>query len=188
MAKIYIIIWIGFVLLFTAACGTDSEAEIIDDVTKQQTDTSNDIRLQSNNTDQNKQRNLLDAQLASYADEAGYYISHTATLLEHLAPYFEQENLSKADLNDVLQTLSNIRKASQSFVHLDRPVSFDGFHNVLLSTLVEVDALQRIFSDMREPPHPLQIQNARVYFEKATMSHKLMEKEFLTLTEEFGLH
>lgn len=188
MSKVCITVSLAAILVITTACGADSEAEIVHDVETQQSHPSKGFQLQANNTDLNKQRVLTDSQLSSYADEAGYYISQTITSLEQLAPYFEREKLTSAEIEEALSVLWNIREQSQAFIDLERPEAFDGFHNVHLSTLVEIDALERVFSDMRPPIHPLQLNNARVYYENAVMSHKLMEREYLSLSEEFGFH
>lgn len=188
LANIRLSIWLAVLLVMITACGADSEADIVEDVEAQQSDTSTGMKILTNDTDQNKRRVQKSEHLENYADEAGYYLNQSATLLTQLSPYFDRAELSTSDLNDVLSILTKIRDERDAFINLERPRAFEGFHNVHLSTLMEIDALERIFRDMRSPTHPLQIDNARVHYENAIMSHKLMEREYLTLMEEYGLY
>jgi hypothetical protein len=182
------LIYLGIGLLLTG-CGTDSEADIVNDVEAQQ---FNAERLGAPEPpsirDQNRERLVQDEWHTTYSSEAGFYLSETATLLEDLSNLFEENNVRLNDVNVTLSTLDEIRSRSESFIELDRPEAFDGFHHVHLSTLVEIDALRRILSDMKEPIHPMQLTNARVYYENAVMSHKQMEREYFSITEELGIH
>jgi hypothetical protein len=172
-----------------ASCGADSEAEIVHDIEAQQTETEYHYYPKSASIrDQNKENEPRYTTLESYGDEAGHYISETATILENMAPLFEQASLNTTDVQSILTQLEQLKEKSSAFIDLNRPEPFDGLHNVHLSTLIEIDALERVLIDMKEPIHPLQVTNARVYFENAVMSHKLMEREYLSITEELGIH
>ncbi len=172
-----------------ASCGADSEAEIVNDIEAQQTETEYHYYPKAASIrDQNKESVPKYTALESYGDEAGHYISETATILEKMAPLFEQSTVHTTDVQAVLTQVEELREKSSMFIDLNRPELFDGLHHVHLSTLIEVDALERVLLDMKEPIHPLQVTNARVYYENAVMSHKLMEREYLSITEELGIH
>ncbi len=169
-------------------CGADSEANIANDVEAQQFNTIRQIPEPPSNHSQNRERMVQSEQQEIYASEAGHYLSETATLLENVNDIFEQNQVTSTEINEALSILERIRNESETFVELSRPGVFDGFHHVHLSTLVEIDALRRILEDMKEPVHHLQLTNARVYYENAVMSHKLMEREYLSVTEDLGIY
>ncbi|MFC0470203.1 hypothetical protein ACFFHM_06600 [Halalkalibacter kiskunsagensis] len=175
--------------LILASCGADSEADIVNDIEAQQSEPEfHYYPKPASIRDQNKEKIPENTALESYGDEAGHYISETTTLLETMASLFEQRTVHTTDVQTVLTQLEELREKSSSFIDLDRPQPFDGLHHVHLSTLIEIDALERVLLDMKEPIHPLQVTNARVYYENAVMSHKLMEREYLSITEELGIH
>ncbi|KHF37955.1 hypothetical protein LQ50_24290 [Halalkalibacter okhensis] len=189
MKKQHVSILFGTCLIL-ASCQADSEAEIVDDIEAQQfkANQQNVVPAPPSIRDQNKQRILRNTALQSYADEAGHYISETATMLESIAPFFDRANVRVADVDHTLSKIQNIRDNSSNFIDLNRPEPFDNMHHVHVSTLMELDALERILKDMKDPVHQLQITNARVYYENAILSHKLMEREYLSVTEDFGIH
>ncbi|WP_332630247.1 hypothetical protein [Halalkalibacter flavus] len=189
MKKKHVLILFGTSLIL-ASCGADSEADIVGDVEAQQfrAHYQNDVPAPPSIRDQNKQRVPRYTALQSYAEEAGHYISDTATLLEEIAPFFDQPNVQSADVDTTLSKIKNIRDKSSEFIDLNRPEPFDSMHHVHISTLMELDALERILKDIKDPVHHLQVTNARVYYENAILSHKLMEREFLSVTEDFGIH
>ncbi|GAE28551.1 hypothetical protein JCM9140_4796 [Halalkalibacter wakoensis JCM 9140] len=109
-------------------------------------------------------------------------------MLEDLASFFDSGNVTSTDVDRTLSKINEIRDKSDQFINTQRPAEFDALHHVHISTLMEIDALDRILTDMKEPIHPLQVTNARVYYENAVLSHKLMEREYLSVTEDLGIH
>ncbi|WP_227936277.1 DUF6376 family protein [Alkalihalobacillus deserti] len=187
MNKKNLFLLVGASILLTS-CGADSEADIANDVEAQQLNTERLGLEPPNIKGQNQERLPQDERQTKYANEAGFYLAETASLLENMTTLFQQNQANQESLNATISTLDQIRRKSEEFIKLERPEPFDGFHNVHLSTLVELDALRRILEDMKEPIHPLQVTNARVYYENSVMSHKLMEREFLSVTEELGIY
>ncbi|ARK30397.1 hypothetical protein [Halalkalibacter krulwichiae] len=187
MKKNSVILLIGASIVLSS-CGAEDEANIVNDVEAQQLQTEQIAPEAPSIRQQNRERNRQDNDYSIYANEAGFYLSQTATLLEQIAPIFDKNNVNTNKLNQTLSLIEQIQSESESFMNLDRPEPFDGFHHVHLATLIEVDALKRVMSDMKNPIHPLQLTNARVYYENAVQSHKLMEREYLSITEELGIY
>ncbi|MDT8859923.1 hypothetical protein N0O92_06735 [Alkalihalobacillus sp. MEB130] len=188
MKKRQVLFVIGTSLVL-ASCGADSEEEIVHDVEAQQFRSDyHDTPAPPSIRDQNKQRVPRYTAMQSYADEAGHYISETAVLLEDLATFFDQGTVETSDVDETMDKIELLRNKGEEFINTSRPEPFDALHHVHVSTLMEIDALERILSDMKEPIHPLQVTNARVYYENAVLSHKLMEREYLAVTEDYGIH
>ncbi|MFC0559976.1 hypothetical protein [Halalkalibacter alkalisediminis] len=187
MNKKCLFLFVGASILLTS-CGVDSEADIANDVEAQQFNQERLGPQPPSIRGQNRERMAQDERHTAYAHAAGFYLAETATLLEDMTVLFEQNQVNQENLSATQDKLDEIRQKSEQFINLDRPATFDGFHHVHLATLVELDALRRILDDMQEPIHPLQVTNARVYYENAVMSHKLMEREFMSVTEELGIY
>lgn len=187
MNKKSLILFLGASILLTS-CGTDSEADIANDVEAQQYNVERLGPKPPNIRGQNQERLQQDERYTVYANAAGSYLAETAELLEDMNSIFNQDPLQQEDLNATQSIVDQFRTKSEDFINLERPTPFDGFHHVHLATLMEIDAFRRILEDMQEPIHPLQVTNARVYYENAVMSHKLMEREFLSVTEELGVY
>lgn len=178
---------LGLTVVSLIGCGEDSQANIVRDLQAQEQ--PNDVyhKVQSN-TDQNKIKIQTNSVKASYADNVGYYLRNTITHLENLAPFFEDEALNSDELVTAKQTASQLKERSANLFQKERPAEFEGFHDILQSMLIEVNALERVLTDMRNPAHPLQIQNARVYYENIVITHKQLEMEYQTLAEELGIY
>lgn len=188
MKKFTFIICSGLVFIPLSACGqTDSEENIVQDVEVQQFDEDYGFQQRANNADQNENQ-MTNPELTFYANQAGSYISETATLLEKTVRLFEVGAPTATDIDEALATIQELKRQSQSFLTFQPPEAFEGFHHVHVATLVEIDALEKVLMEITEPIHPIVVTNARVHYENAVVSHKLMEREYLSITEEYGLH
>ncbi|WP_088102126.1 hypothetical protein [Halalkalibacter urbisdiaboli] len=170
-----------------AGCRADSETDIARDAEAQQQSSKNYYGVASN-TDQNDAKNDLPSAVQVYAENAGYYLRNTINQLESLAPYLENNTLTDEERKELYEVISNVKSKSEQFLEQERPLEFDAFHDILISMLTEIDAFERILSDMRTPIHPLQVENARVYYENAILTHKQLEMEYQSLAEELGFY
>ncbi len=170
-----------------SACGADSEAEIVMDAQIEQQSTKPYHGVASN-TDQNDVDIHLQSAVVVYADNAGYYLRQTINHLESIAPLFEDDTLGEHEVKAIQRVIIYIKEKSVDFMAQERPMEFDGFHNINLSLLTEIDALERVLDNMETPISPLQIQNARVYYENSVISHQQLEMEYQSLAEELGFY
>ncbi|MDV2884419.1 MULTISPECIES: hypothetical protein [Alkalihalophilus] len=187
MKKQMFLILAGMSILF-AGCMQDNSADLMEDIKQSQTEGTFGAQRFSNNTDQNHAIRRADTELLTYAKEAGVYLEQTINQLEDLAPTFQEDSFQADSLHSVLSTIHSIKQNSERFHNIRIPHEFEGFHQIHIGFITELTDLERVIDDMREPVDPRQALNARVHYENIMISHKSMEREFMSLSEDYGFH
>ncbi|WP_413380647.1 hypothetical protein [Alkalihalobacillus sp. 1P02AB] len=185
MKKSFTFLLIAF-LLPLAACQVDSESQIIEDSQKNERPLG--FQGVASDKDQNRRKGLADEQMMIYADKSGQYLSNVISYLENHAFFFENPNNETEALQSFQQALAEIRSQTVELINTERPKTFNGFHEIHLSLLVELDVLDRILMDMRAPIDEKQYHSARVHYENAIISYKSLEREWFSITEEYGIY
>ncbi|WP_100372785.1 hypothetical protein [Bacillus sp. FJAT-45037] len=187
MKKAYTILLAAVIILLTG-CMQDNSAKLIDDVVQNEKEGYYGAQRFPNNTEQNRLKHRADSELIAYAKEAGNFLEHSIEHLESIAPIMQQQTLSSSDISTVTSTIETLKNQSVIFENVRRPHEFQAFHEGHLTLIHEYNAIERVLFDMKTPVHPLQAENARVHYENAMMSHKLMEREFMSLSEKHGFY
>ncbi len=163
----------------------DSESQIIEDSQKD----TKPFGFQGVASDKDKHRKegLATQELHLYADATGQYLSNVIEDLEKHKGFFEnQQDMRAADL--FLDSLADIRTETVEIINLDRPKAFNSFHEIHLSMLVELDILDRVLEDLRDPFDTKQIESARVHYENSIIAFKNLEREWFSVSEEYGIY
>ncbi|MCM3713506.1 hypothetical protein M3202_05380 [Alkalihalobacillus oceani] len=175
-----------FLLLF--GCAMNPQDDLMKNLDAEQHKRADSLALHSNNTDQNKVRGLQTNDLQSFASEVGYYLSQSGELLQQISPYFDTPNLGEGELDHIYAALTAFEAQSEQLQTLSPPPEFNGFFQVQMSTLIEARALADLITAVAETGDMSQLANGRIYYENVVMAHKLMEREYLNVSEEHGLY
>ncbi|KYG25535.1 hypothetical protein [Alkalihalobacillus trypoxylicola] len=184
MKKMMFVLGIGIVLL--AACQMDSETQIIED--SHHNEGALGFQGVPGDKDKHRQLKLSDHELSFYADKTAQYLSNSITRLEQQADFFNQNDVNISHtIEEFIEALADIREETVEIINLDRPKPFNRFHEGHLNFVVELDALDRVLSDMRYPIDDSQYDDARMHYENAIISHKMLEREWLQIAEDYGI-
>lgn len=170
----------------------DSEKDIVKDVTEHQTQnmTKED---QPNNMEQNyyiqSQENGA-TPLNEYADVTGTYIYAMYDQLMQIEPLFRMnDEVSDLGLERARQATKNILNEYENYSKMNTPDVFEGFQDVHSVTIYEIELLHKALNEMNPQSQDTNsLDTARRHYENAIMSHQLMEREFLSLSDELGLY
>ncbi|MCM3761315.1 hypothetical protein M3212_11025 [Alkalihalobacillus oceani] len=171
-----------------SGCGMNPQADLVKNLEAEQNKPADNLALHSNNTDQNKVRGLQTNELQSFASEVGYYLAQSGELLREISPYFDSPNLAPGELQHIEAALTAFETQSEQLQALTPPPEFNGFFQVQMSTLIEARALSDLITAVADSGDMSQLANGRIYYENVVMSHKLMEREYLNVSEEHGLY
>ncbi|MDV2683555.1 DUF6376 family protein [Alkalihalophilus lindianensis] len=184
--KMILLLTSTFVIV--TGCMQDNSSDLIHDIKQNEQEGTLGAQRFSNNTDQNRVLHRADTELLAYAKEAAFYLEETINHFEVIAPILQQKTLNNDSKTSVLSTIHSIKNNSERFHDLRIPHEFEGFHQIHLSFITELTNLERVIDDMREPIDSRQAENARVHYENIMMAHKLMEREYMSLAEEYGFY
>ncbi|WP_017727934.1 hypothetical protein [Halalkalibacterium ligniniphilum] len=175
------------IFLVVYGCNQDTKEHIMEDVKAQQArlaDTT--LSLPPNNKVQNKARVAKDEALISYVDKAGFYLHESYLHLDQLTALFQTNNPRTEQLAYSKGIVQKLQRESEPLLKTEPPGPLEGFHTIHVTMMIEIDALERVLQDMKEPNNA-QLLNARSHYEKAVFAHKQAEREYLSVLEEHGL-
>ncbi|MFA9455450.1 hypothetical protein ACERJO_01645 [Halalkalibacter sp. AB-rgal2] len=178
-------------LLIISGCAiSDSEEDIVNDLTIQQSD-ENTKEDQPNNMEQNTflNPNVRTMDLQGYADYTGTYIYSVYQYLETVDELFNDERvINDSIVNDATESLKRLLEEHEHYRQIEEPQPFNGLSDVHSVAIYEIELLLEELNKMKKGQLDNSLEHARRHYENAILSHNLMEREFLSLSEEYGLY
>lgn len=150
MKTFVLVIITSMIVILTGCTFNDSEKEIVEDVTKQQTQSTSKAE-QPNNMEQNYHIQSDDNNakaLNEYADVTGTYIYSTYNHLLEIEPLFSLNNVSDSDIESAKQSATNILEEYGKYMNVEIPESFEGFQDVHSVMIYEIEQLYKALHEL----------------------------------------
>ncbi len=176
--------------MITGCTISDSEEDIVNDLTIQQSD-DNTKEDQPNNMEQNTflNPNVRTMDLQEYADYAGTYIYSVYQYLENVDELFNDEGtMNEEKVKGAIESLQRLLEEHEHYNQIEEPEPFNGLSDVHSVAIYEIELLLEELNKMKKGQSNYSLEHARRHYENAVLSHNLMEREFLSLSEEYGLY
>lgn len=181
------IMWLLMTIIMLTGCGQSRIEDLAKDI-----DRTNQIEKQEKHTllpsnkEQNRQKNHVDPQIQSYADEYGYQLDQMYLMLLDMKPLFYSEQVKQEDLNNAKDKVKQIQELSKKMQEMPPSIEFKDLYLTHVPLDIELNSLHLSLEDF-DINNEVHFRRARLYYEAVVTTQKLLEAEYLIILEELGI-
>ncbi|UOE92228.1 hypothetical protein [Alkalihalobacillus sp. LMS39] len=173
--------------MFLSGCGQDQGSDIVRSMEdEQQQGDPLDFVERPSIKEQNRERQPVDGETVSYADQFGYFLTTFYGHITNMKPYFYEDQGDEQLLQNVKNELQAIKKKSDVIYQMPVPEVFQGLHLNHETTRIELNLFQEKM-EQQDLPAGDEFEQHRLYYENVVINLKQMEREYNRVIEEVGM-
>lgn len=184
--KLWIVLMVALCLLF--GCGQKNVKDLavqIDEENK--TAEKNRYIPLPSNKEQNRKNSNHAPEVVDYAEQYGYYLNEIYLHFNEMKDLFYQDDITSNNIQKAKQHVAEIESIMNTINKQTTPKEFAGLKAIHAPFINDLSSLEASLNDL-DPNNEIDLQRARLYFENAVTSHKIMQLEYRVTTSELGIN